>query len=467
LLLLTFAAVPYAVFHLLFHETVTVRYALPLVPVIAYLAVVAIDAVAGRVEARSSTLAAAAFAPVVTGALVVASLATAMPALRAFGAEPSPVFHAFSEITARVGAAGQAVLVTHWESKRPAEWLGPALPARLLPVRPKHEWLAAVQYLKEGGSSPLLFLARPGRTDLAVIDPARRSVTPYRWTFDTRAYAGGARPNGVDLHEINSPGWFLETGWSLTPEIAGVTKADGEGPHIRPSLGYLARRPGETLLMIGGVLGDGTVPAPNDPSVHLRVTIDDRPVLEWDQTARWFLRMVTLPAGALSGDKGFARLAVQTSTAGPASAEASARQAVPVKLEQFDLQSPDALVWGFDDGWMEMEYDPAKEQTWRWSGRTSAFKIHNAGRDVTIRLVGDSPLKYFDQPPNVKITAGDRTLLEFSPDREFVQEITVPADVLAASNGRVVLETDRTFPPPGDPRQLGLKLFEISVSAHK
>jgi hypothetical protein len=39
--------------------------------------------------------------------------------------------------------------------------------------------------------------------------------------------------------------------------------------------------------------------------------------------------------------------------------------------------------------------------------------------------------------------------------------------VLAASNGRIVLETDRTFQPKGDPRRLGLKLFEISVSVRR
>jgi hypothetical protein len=38
-ILLTMLALPYAVFHLLFQETVTTRYALPLIPVIAFLAV--------------------------------------------------------------------------------------------------------------------------------------------------------------------------------------------------------------------------------------------------------------------------------------------------------------------------------------------------------------------------------------------------------------------------------------------
>src|SRR6185295_6836654 len=145
------------------------------------------------------------------------------------------------------------------------------------------------------------FLARPSRTDLALIDHAALVRRPYRWPFDARVYVGGARPSDVDLYEIANPGWFLAEGWSLTPETAGVTKATGRGPHLQPSLGYIARRPGESLLMIGGVIGEGTVASSGDPTVHLRASIDDRPILEWDQSARWFLKFVPRPAGTLAG----------------------------------------------------------------------------------------------------------------------------------------------------------------------
>ncbi len=53
------AFAPYAVFHLLFQETVTTRYALPLVPALAYLAVTwpVAPAPVGRTDPRGRLLA--------------------------------------------------------------------------------------------------------------------------------------------------------------------------------------------------------------------------------------------------------------------------------------------------------------------------------------------------------------------------------------------------------------------------
>jgi hypothetical protein len=452
LLLVLASALPYAVFHLLFQETATVRYALPLVPATAYLAVVAIDALATAVSSRVPSLTGR-LVSIAVVALAVVSLWQAGPALHRYATAGSPVFQALADIDARAHATGvHPALVAHWDSKRAAEWVGRDLPGPFLRVEPKHEWLAAVQYWLDGGRGPVWFLARPGRTDLALFDPAHRVLAgQYRWTFDTHVYTGGARPNGVDWYDLSSPGWFLGKGWALTPEVAGVATVTGEGPHIRPSFGYLARRPEEALLMIGGRHLGG----PTDPPVRIKVEIDGRTILEWDQPPGFFLRFVPLPAGTLVGDGAFARLAVSSSNSG---------RPIPVGLEQFDLQSAGAVVWGFDDGWMEPEHNPAKGLSWRWTLARSTLNIHSAGRDVTIRMSGESPLKYFDAPPHVTVKAGGRTIATFSPDRDFVEEVTVPAAALAAANGLVVMETDRTYAPTnGDPRKLGLRVFQLTI----
>jgi hypothetical protein len=460
LLVIIVAAVPYALFHLLFQETATVRYALPLVPVTAYLAVVAIDALSTALSRRVSSSAglsglAGALVPGAVAAIVAASLWTAGPALYRYAAAGSPVFQALADIDARARATGaRPALAAHWDSKRAEEWIGSDLPGSVLRVERAHEWLAAAQYWLAGGREPVWFLARPGRTDLALVDPAHRVLAgEYRWAFDTRVFTGGARPNGVDWYDLSSPGWFLDRGWAITPEIAGVAHAEGAGPHVRPSLGYLARRPDEALLMIGGrhlSLGAAT-----DPPVRIKVQVDNRTVLEWDQPPGFFLRFQPLAAGALAGDGAFARLAVSSSNSG---------SPIPVGLEQFDLQSAGAVVWGYDEGWMEPEHDPAKALSWRWTLARSTLNIHGAGRDVTIRMSGESPLKNFDAPPQVTIKAGERTIATFSPDRDFVEEFTVPADVLAAAHGLLVMETDRTFAPPnGDPRRLGLRVYQVTV----
>jgi twitching motility protein PilT len=46
------------------------------------------------------------------------------------------------------------------------------------------------------------FLADPRRTDLALIDPRGRVVTPFRWPFNGRTYTGGSRPDEIDLHTV-------------------------------------------------------------------------------------------------------------------------------------------------------------------------------------------------------------------------------------------------------------------------
>ena len=86
LVLCAIAFAPYAIFHLLFHETATMRYALPLIVPVALLAATAIDAL-GR---RALTFAAA--------TAVVVSLATTVPAARAYGQDGSPAFRVFAEL---------------------------------------------------------------------------------------------------------------------------------------------------------------------------------------------------------------------------------------------------------------------------------------------------------------------------------------------------------------------------------
>ena len=77
LLLVTFG--PYAIFHLLFQETLTVRYALPLVPAVAMLAAVTL----GQARPVASG--------VVTAALAVIALFHGVPAGAGFARTPNPV----------------------------------------------------------------------------------------------------------------------------------------------------------------------------------------------------------------------------------------------------------------------------------------------------------------------------------------------------------------------------------------
>jgi hypothetical protein len=445
ILMLTFG--PYAVFHLLFQETVTTRYALPLVPLLACLAAAAI--------AESRT-------PVALGTvsvLAVVSLSFAMPAATAFAKHPSPVFGLLSEAQ-MLHARGAAPIVgmhrrVFTESRRARTYAGDP-PGQLLPTPRDYEWLELTRSWREGhADSEAWFFADPQRTDLALVDSAHARVREYRWPFNEATYVGGARPSAIDWHVLTRPGWFLEQGWALTPETAGIADRDGWGPHRKPSVGWIRRRAAESVMVIGGRhLGA-------DPPVRLTASIDARAVATLEVKPGYFLEFITVPAGELLGTGAYAPLTVTAEASG---AEASP----PVSIEQFDFQTSDSVLFGYDEGWFEPEFNPRTARSWRWTSERATVRIHHAGRNVTLRFAGESPLRYFDQPPLVRVTAGDRVLAELRPAADFTVDVPIPADALTAAQGRITITTDRAFVAgertgTADRRRLSLRVYSLSV----
>jgi hypothetical protein len=96
------------------------------------------------------------------------------------------------------------------------------------------------------------------------------------------------------------------------------------------------------------------------------------------------------------------------------------------------------------------------------------LRIAGPPQAVRITLRGESPLKYLDAPPDIRITAGDAVLARFRPDTDFTWNVTVPADALARSAGAVAVESDRVYLPgaaegTSDTRHLGLRIFDVRV----
>jgi hypothetical protein len=172
--------------------------------------------------------------------------------------------------------------------------------------------------------------------------------------------------------------------------------------------------------------------------------------------------MLPLPAGALAGDGAYARLSVFAEPA------ASGGTSLPVGLEQFDLQPATAVVWGYDSGWHEPEYNPGIGRLWRWTSDRATLRIHHGGRDVRVSLTGESPLRYFDEAPTVSVSVGERRVESLEPRADFTHEVLIPADALDRAGGRVTIETSRSFVPDevsgnGDRRRLGLRIWETTV----
>lgn len=444
LLLVAFA--PYAAFHLLFQETITVRYALPTLPLVAWLAARGLGA-AGRLT------------PIVATPLIAGALLVAVPAGVAYGREPHPAFQAIADASRRATVAPPAAIYSHHSLWRALQAESPEVPSP--EPRRQYEWLGPVAYWKNGGLAPVWFFADPRRTDLALIDPqARLDVVRYRWAVADRRELSGARPTGADWYRMAAPGWFAGEGWSLTPETGGLARASATSPDHRPIEAWVRRRPGPLHLMVGGRhLGE-----PGDPSAEFELALDgvvrDRWTLSVEQ--RNFLRFLDLPDGIGKGSGNYAPLTIVSRTIGGDGRRAS------VGVRQFDIQSANQVLHAFGEGWHEEEYDVATGQRWRWTSERSVLRLKGASGNISVTLRGESPLRYFDGPPAVRIRAGGRVIGQFQPDADFEWTIVIAAEDVVRAAGEIAIETDRVYLPgpaegTADERHLGLRIYECRV----
>ncbi len=312
---------------------------------------------------------------------------------------------------------------------------------------------------KGGGTGPVWFLADPRRTDLALIDPlALQDVTRFPWAVAGRPELGGSRPLGADWYRMTAPGWFAGEGWALTPETGGLAQASAAGPDHRPIEAWVRRRPGPLHLVVGGRhLGE-----PGDPAADFELSLDGVVRDRWTLTVdgRNFLRFIDIPEG-LPGT-GYGRLTIASR-----SADSNSRRAL-VGVRQFDIQSADRMLYGFAEGWHEEELDPMTGRRWRWTSERSVIRIKGATGLVRITLKGESPLRYFNAPPVVRVTAAGQVVAQYRPEDDFEWTITIPAGDVARAVGAIAIETDPVYRPglvegTADERNLGLRVYEIRV----
>lgn len=455
---------PYALFHLIFQETATTRYALPLVVPTAYLAMRAIALLPS-------------VAPMVLAvAVAMTGVILTQPMLRAYAAQPAPAFRVLADMTAAAQptlasppngsptppvASGPAapVLAMHrrqeLDMRRPLLWNGATVPqwSAHLPAPPKHEWLELVKYWNAGGRAPVWFLADPPRSDLRLID--RRALHlkgQYRWPFDASALLGGVRPNVMDWYQVDPPGWYAGEGWALTPETAGVSRDEGKGLGPGPVQAWIRRRDGAATLMVGGRKLSGAAPTP------VTVAIDGRVAWSGPVVPGFFLQFIALAPGALAGTGDYATLTV---TAGDGDIAAGAT----VAIEQFDVQDVDVPVYGYGDGWQELEYNPVTGRLWRWTSERAVIRAMAPQRAQVLHLEGD--FETAAATAHLTIRAGTRVLAEHDVPRNFTLDVPVPADaIVAGGETQLTIESDQWYVPAEtnwrpteDRRHLALRMF--------
>ena len=279
-------AIPYLAFHLVFQDTSFVRYALPLMAPVAFLAVRGLEGVTPRLALP------------VAGVLTIWSVVVATPSAVAYGSEPSPTAQAVAAMEARRDSTPPGALAMHQTFQRPIEAEALDIEPRL-PSPPRREWLELVRYWREGATAPLWFLADPRRSDLALFDPqSRRDHSDFGWTFSSLSQIGGMRPFAVSWYRMPPPGWFAEEGWALTPETAGMARLAGRGPSIAPD-----HRVGAPPARCGA-RGDRRAPSRVSRGCAGACSppaLDEAEVARWEAPPGFFLHEFELPAGALAG----------------------------------------------------------------------------------------------------------------------------------------------------------------------
>jgi hypothetical protein len=442
---------PYLVFDLLFQESVTTRYALPLVVPVAFLAACGIF-VAGPTAGMVLAVALAAFDAHI-GGLSVASYAS----------EPAPAFRLLGDMrqSSSAARADAPVLAMHrredLDLRRPMVWASALSFSDRLAAPPKHEWLETVKYWNAGGRRTVWFIADPLRTDLALVDHRDAWLTRYRWALEQHGLVGGVRPDVMDWYRLRDPSWYLGEGWALTPESAGVAEEDGRGPGRGGIQGWIRRREQASTLMIGG-----RHLALSGPDAHLRVAVDGRAVDASALAPGFFLKFLQLPPGSLAGKGDYAALTVSADSP-------------QIAVEQFDVRSANHVVFGFGDGWQEAEYNPATGLQWRWMSERGVLRVHAAGRALALTIRGEAPAVYFRRPSQVVVRAGGQVVSAHTLWRDFTVRITIPAELVNVSSvpggdeSVVTIETDQFYVPAQrsrrtrDQRHLGLRVFECEL----
>ena len=125
-------------------------------------------------------------------------------------------------------------------------------------------------------------------------------------------------------------------------------------------------------------------------------------------------------------------------------------------------------MFGFVEGWYEPEYNPTTARSWRWMSEQRALWVRPVGRDVTLRITGESPLRYFDGRAGGPGPRRRRRGRSIRAGRRFLPAITVPAQALAAADGMVTVESSLWFTPAqrgesADQRHLALRIYSVGV----
>ncbi len=443
-LLIGLLLVPYFIFHVLFQEVETLRYALPLTVVIAGLSSIGLRWIVGQ---RLGTIA--------ISSLALASVLIVQPILRDYS-HGAPVFQALRETQRQWDAAPNPPLLkmhhqAWWAIRRSLDWYRNIWDVGERDFPGDRETLAVTQHFLASSTQSVWFMADPDRNDLARFD---RRTTRLRGEWRLRQgvarLIGGLRESEVSWWTIDPPFWMLGTGWSLTPELNGMTVVDGTTPTQQPATAYVRRGDAAARLLIGARNRSAS-------AAVITLSVDGAPLRTWTVEAQQSAtEWIDLPNGISAGESTYATVRLQV-------------QGGDIRFDQFDAAPATKTMFSLGSGWGPTEYEEGTNRVWRRTRREATIEVRHGGRPVRLRLTGESPLLDFTRAPRVLVLAGDQLLDRLVPTDDFSRTVIVDPDVLDAADGRITIVVDLSRTPEERAaqvprREFGLRVVNVEVT---
>ena len=204
-------------------------------------------------------------------------------------------------------------------------------------------------------------------------------------------------------------------------------------------------------MVIGGRNLSGASP------VQLKIEIGGQLLESAEVAPGFFLKMPALTAGRLAGAGDYATLKISAEPPGS-----------DLAIEQFDAQPDGRILFGYGDGWNELEYNPITGRLWRWTTERGLIRVRApAGRALTLRLDGEIEEA---TSSHVVIRAGDRVIAEHDIGTTFSIDANVPAAAVSGEELVISIETSAWYIPAErrwrsrDQRHLGLKIYSCVLA---
>jgi len=131
------------------------------------------------------------------------------------------------------------------------------------------------------------------------------------------------------------------------------------------------------------------------------------------------------------------------------------------------LPSRENIFLLYKEGWHPPEVDSNNPTTeWQWTRKLATISFRNPKRGATFYIDMDARSDLFNPPQQVTVKVAGQPLATFAADlkERVLKTFPIRADQFGGTDmTEIILEVDRTFSAPGDPRDLGIRVYHAFV----